>query len=129
MLKMKEMSITSVEPYHFLEFRHGPMSMVNSETLVTGFVSDSAGEQEVRVLRDMEQLGARTLAIIENRDNLGGWRPDHMIELSSGLNEWVRVPLYLPLMQLMAFHRSMAKGLDPDNPQHLSAVIELDEEL
>ena len=129
MLKMKEMSITYVEPYHFLEFRHGPMSMVSSETLVVGFVSDSAGEQEVRVLRDMEQLGARTLAIVESRDTLEGWQPDYLVELGSGLGEWVRVPLYLPLMQLMAFHRSMAKGLDPDNPQNLSAVIELDEEI
>ncbi len=27
-LKMKEMTLTHSEPFHFLEFRHGPMSMV-----------------------------------------------------------------------------------------------------
>jgi len=129
MLKMKEMSITYVEPYHFLEFRHGPMSMVNDATLVVGFVSDTAREHEIHVLRDMAGLGARTLALVENVDALGGWQPTHVIELCSGLDEWVRVPLCLPLMQLMAYHRSIAKGLDPDNPHHLSAVIELDEEV
>ena len=27
-LKMKEMSLSHSEPFHFMEFRHGPMSMV-----------------------------------------------------------------------------------------------------
>jgi len=128
MLKMKEMSITYVEPYHFLEFRHGPMSMVNDATLVTGFVSDTAQKAEVRVLKDMAQLGAQTLAVVDDVKALAGWQPSHRVELGSGLDDWVRVPLYLPLIQLMAYYRSMAKGLDPDNPQHLSAVIKLDEE-
>src|SRR5215213_10017404 len=30
-LKMKEMTLTHSEPFHFLEFRHGPMSMVNEK--------------------------------------------------------------------------------------------------
>jgi glutamine---fructose-6-phosphate transaminase (isomerizing) len=33
-LKMKEMSQTVTEPFHFLEFRHGPISMVDNHTLV-----------------------------------------------------------------------------------------------
>jgi glucosamine--fructose-6-phosphate aminotransferase (isomerizing) len=34
--------------------------------------------------------------------------------------------MYLPVLQLMAYHRSIAKGLNPDRPNNLTAVIKLD---
>ena len=39
-LKMKEMTLTHSEPFHFLEFRHGPMSMVNEKAVVVGMLSE-----------------------------------------------------------------------------------------
>lgn len=38
-LKLKEMTLTHSEPFHFLEFRHGPQSMVTESTLMVGLVS------------------------------------------------------------------------------------------
>ena len=32
-LKMKEMTLSHSEPFHFLEFRHGPQSMVTDKHL------------------------------------------------------------------------------------------------
>ena len=37
-LKMKEMTLTHSEPFHFLEFRHGPMSMVKENAVVVGIL-------------------------------------------------------------------------------------------
>jgi len=125
MLKTKEMSLSYAEAYHPLEFRHGPMSMVNEHTLVVGLFSDTGLAEELGVLEDMQKLGARTLALIEDGSAFSGWRPDHIIELRSGLSEWERGPLYLPVVQRMAYHRAMAKGLDPDRPHNLTAVVEL----
>jgi len=34
-------------------------------------------------------------------------------------------PLYLPFLQLLAYYRAVSKGLDPDHPIHLQAVVEL----
>ena len=41
-LKMKEMSLTHSEPFHFMEFRHGPMSMVTESTVIVGLRLGSA---------------------------------------------------------------------------------------
>lgn len=125
MLKAKEMSCSWVEAYHALEFRHGPMSLVTDKTLVVGLISDIASEAELKVLRDMKKLGARTLAILESAEikDLSGI--DDVIELNSGINEVDRTALYLPLMQWLAFYRSLEKGLDPDNPVNLSKVVYL----
>jgi glucosamine--fructose-6-phosphate aminotransferase (isomerizing) len=125
MLKTKEMSLSYAEAYHPLEFRHGPMSMLNRHTLVAGFLSDAGLAEELRVLEEMQRLGARILALVEDASVLTGWQADHVVELRSGLDEWERGPLYPPVIQRLAYHRAVAKGLDPDRPNNLRAVVEL----
>jgi len=115
-LKMKEMTLTHSEPFHFLEYRHGPKAMVTPSALVVGLLSDAQREQEEAVLKDMRLLGGRTLSIAESGAD---------VELDSGLSEIARSLLYLPIPQLIAFQRSVAKGLNPDQPENLTAVVEL----
>jgi glucosamine--fructose-6-phosphate aminotransferase (isomerizing) len=101
------------------------MSVVNERTLVIGFLSDTGLLKELDVLKHMQQLGARTLALIEDGARFTDWRADDVIELRSGLDEWERGPLYLPAIQRLAYHRALAKGLNPDRPRNLEAVVEL----
>ena len=116
-LKMKEMTLTHSEPFHFLEFRHGPMSMVNQDAVVVGLFSDENHVHEAKVLSEMKALGGKVLSLGE---------VDADIQFKSGIPESVRGVLYLPALQLMAFYRSVAKGLNPDKPNHLTAVVQLD---
>ncbi len=63
MLKMKEMSLSNSEGFHFLEFRHGPMSMANEQALVIGLIGNKNRMHEQRVLTEMSALGAVTLGL------------------------------------------------------------------
>jgi len=96
--------------------------MVDETALVVGLVSDSAREHEVAVLKEVRELGARTLALAESADQSD---VDHLVCLDSGLPELAREVLYLPVLQLLAYCRAIAKGLDPDRPTHLDAVVRL----
>ncbi len=58
-LKMKEMTLTHSEPFHTLEFRHGPMSMVNEHAVVVGLLSDVNRVHEAKVLSEMKMLGGQ----------------------------------------------------------------------
>ena len=116
-LKMKEMTLTHSEPFHFLEFRHGPMSMVNEEAVVVGMLSDANRVHEEKVLSEMKRLGGTVASLGESEAD---------VCFESGIPECVRGVLYLPVLQLMAFHRSLAKGLNPDSPNNLTAVVKLD---
>jgi glucosamine--fructose-6-phosphate aminotransferase (isomerizing) len=116
-LKMKEMTLTHSEPFHFLEFRHGPMSMVDQSAVVVGLLSDANWSYETKVLEEMEALGGMALSLGEK---------DADISFESGVPESVRGVLYLPVLQLVAFYRSVAKGLNPDRPNHLTSVVQLD---
>ncbi|HEY4721481.1 MAG TPA: SIS domain-containing protein, partial [Anaerolineae bacterium] len=122
MLKMKEMSLSSSEAFHFMECRHGPKSVVAPGTLIVGLMSDAARAHEAAVLAEMRDLGASVLALAESSDGL---TVDHVVEFKSGLDECARSVLALPPLQLMAYHRAMSKGLDPDRPTNLEAVVRL----
>jgi glucosamine--fructose-6-phosphate aminotransferase (isomerizing) len=115
-LKMKEMTLTHSEPFHFLEFRHGPMSMVNQNAVVVGMLSESNLGHEKAVLNEMQTLGGKTVALAEAGAD---------ISFESQIPESARGVLYLPVLQLMAFYRSLAKGLNPDRPKNLTAVVQL----
>jgi glucosamine--fructose-6-phosphate aminotransferase (isomerizing) len=115
-LKMKEMSLSHSEPFHFLEFRHGPKSMVTKSSLVVGLQSSVNEEREAAVLEDVKALGGRVLEIAEAGNS---------VQFKSGLDEAIRNVLYLPVGQMIAYERSLSKGLNPDLPNNLDAVVKL----
>jgi glutamine---fructose-6-phosphate transaminase (isomerizing) len=115
-LKMKEMSLTHSEPFHFMEFRHGPKSMVTPSALVIGLLSAENGANERAVLEDVKALGGRVFALAETGADV--W-------FESGLEEAIQNVLYLPIGQMIAFERSMSKGLNPDRPTNLDSVVKL----
>ncbi len=127
MIKTKELTLSWAEAYHPLEFRHGPMSIIDKSALVISLISDSGYEAERRVLKDMKALGATTMAILEDVKDADWSCADYVVELHSHLDEWQRTALYLPLVQWIAYYRSLRKGLDPDQPTNLSMVVELSE--
>ena len=124
MLKMKEMSLSYSEAYHFMEFRHGPKSMVNDQSLVIGLLSDQARDYEISVLSEIKSLGARIFGLAEDAKGMDSIADESLI-FDSGLPEHLRGVLYLPALQWLAYARSMHKGLNPDAPQNLDAVVRL----
>ncbi len=125
MLKMKEMSLTYSEAFHEMEFRHGPMSMVDEESLMVGLIGDSTKDQGYAVLREMRAKNARTLGLLDGDGALPPDTLDETILFKSRLPELWRAPLYLPVLQLIAYERALHKGLNPDRPTNLSAVVVL----
>ena len=117
-LKLKEMTLSHSEPFHFMEFRHGPQSMVTDQTLIVGLLSDENRAAEATVLDEMRQRGAQVLSIGET---------DAVVTFESGVPEAIRGALYPPIGQLMAFERALMRGLDPDHPHNLTAVVHLDQ--
>jgi fructoselysine-6-P-deglycase FrlB-like protein len=95
-LKFREAGQAWAEAYPAMEYRHGPISVAGAGTLVW-FVGDADPDLN----RDIRTTGASIVA-----------RPiDPMAELVS--------------LQRAAVALAEAKGLDPDNPQHLTRSVVL----
>lgn len=115
-LKMKEMSISDSEPFHFLEFRHGPQTMVNARSLVVGLVSEPNFDREMAVLEDVRKLGGRALSIGQRGCD---------VSFDAPAGALARDLLYLPAGQSLALAHALSKGLNPDAPHNLSAWVRL----
>jgi glutamine---fructose-6-phosphate transaminase (isomerizing) len=118
-LKMKEMALSHAEPFHFLEFRHGPKSMITPGALVVGLLSRTHHESEGKVLDEMSAMGAQILSLGDNAQ--------HTVAFRSGMSETACNLLYLPVGQLLAYERALYGGHDPDRPKNLDTVVRLDE--
>ena len=124
-LKVMESSSSYAQFFHTLEFRHGPKSIVGPDTVVTALLSESAFDAEVAVLREMKELGSRTLAIANLATPDLRQFADLVIELDLPVPELARMIVYVVWGQLLGSYRGLEKGLDPDNPRNLSRVVTL----
>jgi glutamine---fructose-6-phosphate transaminase (isomerizing) len=113
-LKMKEISLSHSEPFHFLEFRHGPKSMVIPSTLLLGLRSTVNASYEEAVLSDVRGLGVHTLVMGES---------EVTVSFEAGLEEVICNVLYVPFGQMFAFERAMAKGLNTDRHINIDSVV------
>jgi glucosamine--fructose-6-phosphate aminotransferase (isomerizing) len=125
-LKFKEMVLLPSDSYVTLDFRHGPMSNVDPQMLVTLLVSDAGKEYELSVARKMKQLGGKLFVLCERGGAEFEECADYMLELKSGLGDGMRNVLYMPSIQFMAYERSLSRGQDPDNPKNLYYYVELE---
>ncbi|MEN3203702.1 MAG: SIS domain-containing protein [Atribacterota bacterium] len=122
-LKLKEMSLTPTETFHFLEFRHGPKSIVDESTLLVALTSQSAFDMEKEVLLEMVRLGATVLHL--GFESLSSPKAVEILYDAKSVD-----PLFVPFLdvaflQLLGYFRAKEKGLDPDNPKNLTKVVVL----
>lgn len=121
-LKLKEMTQGTCEAYNPLEFRHGPISIVDEQTLTILFEGQREQAYIADVERDLKQHGAHVVAI-------GPHQPgsvDDGLVVGPGFSDLARCLLYLPFAQLLGYYRALAMGLDPDRPRNLNSVVVLD---
>lgn len=126
MLKVKEMSCSYGQCFHTLEFRHGPKAIVGPKTLVTFLLSETGFEAEREVLEEVKRLGGTTLVVANSATNLARHAADFLVELQLGVPEYARLGPYVFTGQLLGLFTGLKKGLDPDQPRHLSRVVVLE---
>ena len=125
-LKMTEMSCSYAQPYHTLEFRHGPKSIVAPETCLTFLLSEAGMQAESEVLVEMKELGGTIVAICNRATEPVRRAADFLFELQADAPELVLTAPFLVLPQLLGFHTGVKKGFNPDEPKNLSRVVILD---
>lgn len=122
-LKVMESSSSYAQYFHTLEFRHGPKSIIDDRALVIGLIGNESEAEEVRVLQEMKELGASTIAIVCHETPAIRKAADLVIDLSSSLPSLSLLIAYVVWGQLLGSFVGLAKGLNPDEPVNLSRVV------
>lgn len=120
-LKLKELGQVFADPYSAADFRHGPIALVQPgipALVVAPEGAPAAGQADL--LRDLRDGGIDTLVVsdVDETRALGRWS----IPIPAGVPEWLRPVVSIIPAQLFAYHVTRARGLDPDDPRHLSKV-------
>ncbi len=125
-LKIGEMTLSLSQSYHSLEYRHGPMSTAGERTLIVVLCSQAGRELEQDLVRDLKKLGAKILLMGDVATTAKLNEVDYKVTVPADYGDLLTAFLYLPLLQLLGYFRARRKGLNPDSPKNLTAVVKLD---
>ncbi|KOO51114.1 SIS domain-containing protein [Viridibacillus arvi] len=121
-LKLKEMTQTECESYSNLEFRHGPISIVDETTVVILMTQLETADYDQALVKDIQKLGGCVLTIGTTPE---GFEADHIIKLTDEISDLNRHGMYVPYLQLLAYQRAIHLGYNPDKPRNLTQVVKL----
>lgn len=124
MNKIKEMGLANSEAYYNLEYRHGPMSLVDENTLIVSLCHSKTKESDAELLKQMKTYGATTVAIGENISKCST-DADYTLDLNYGYNDDQYAALIGFIGQFIGYYVAEQKGLDADSPRHLTQAIVL----
>lgn len=111
----------------YLGVRHGPLSAVDDETLVVGFLSGDRRRRayELDLLREVEDKGlaGRIVAVWPgDAPQAGGFDVSLSLGLAPGFDDLHRPPLDVVFGQLFGLFNSLEQGLKPDTPSPKGAI-------
>jgi len=122
-LKLKEISYIHAEGYPAGEMKHGPIALIDEEVPVVVLVPKSSAFD--KTLSNMEEViarGGRVIALCSEGDTEVGTRAETIIEIPN-LNEDLDPLLLSVPLQLLAYHISVLKGTDVDQPRNLAKSV------
>ena len=122
MNKMKEMSLSNSEAYYTLEYRHGPMSLVDDKTMIILLANEATTDGDAKLLTQMKEYGAVTLAI-GNTASEDFKDADYTLDMNYGYDSLQNAAMIGFIGQLMGYYMAEQKGLNADTPRHLSQAI------
>jgi glucosamine--fructose-6-phosphate aminotransferase (isomerizing) len=115
-LSLLEMAQIPTLTYYTLDVRHGPVVGIDAQTLVVLIGSLEGRQWEEDLLRDLARLKAAVYRVSADMPVLRG----------TGLHSDAAMGLVASVtLQMLAYRRAVAQGLNPDRPVDLTSWIDL----
>ena len=121
-LKLKEISYIHAEAYPAGELKHGPLALVDEEMHVIAVAPNDALLEKVK--SNLHEVSARGGQLVVFADDKGQWTENGAKLLAvPTCGEWIAPIIYTLPLQLLAYHVSVAKGTDVDQPRNLAKSV------
>ena len=120
-LKLKEISYIHSEPYAGGELKHGPIALIEKDTVVISVSTNEYLKPKMDSnVKEVVTRGAYVLGILNEKfSNMGYDDVFYIPDIDEMLSPIISV---IPL-QLIAYYVSTAKGLDVDKPRNLAKSV------
>ncbi len=123
-LKIKEITYSHCEGIYSSEFKHGPLSIIDPGYPVIYVTSKEDSHMIISHMNEVSCRHGRVICISEDDKGLRHNSHD-FIAVPKG-HELFAPALNVVAVQLLAYHWSVKKGVDPDYPRNLSKTITVD---
>lgn len=114
-LKLMEMSQVMTQAFHPLEYRHGPISLVDGKTAVVMLYSSDQREAEIKLVSELKEKGAVVIGL--------GGPGDVEFPVDADLS--LTGLVLLPALQVLGERAAQARQIDTGSPRHLTKVVKL----
>lgn len=125
-LKALEMTAGLVAPMAetYLGLRHGPMSFIEADTPVICFLSSDPAVRryETDLVAELVAKRIGQPFAVGGMDTPGGLFQAKVRTGAEELPDWMRTAFDIVFAQMLGYHMSLARGLDPDNPSPGSVI-------
>ena len=121
-LKLKEVSYMHSEAFAAGELKHGPIALIDPQTLVVAIASepklyDKIGSNMVEV----KARGATVLVITQDEEAFKG-KTDQVFKIPECSSTLASILTVIPA-QLLAYYCAILRGFDPDKPRNLAKSV------
>ncbi len=114
-LKLMEMSQLMTQAFHPLEYRHGPISLVDEKTAAIMLYSTDQKQAEAKLVGELREKGAVVIGIGGPGD----------LELPVDVDLSLAGLVVLPALQILGERAAQARQIDTVSPRHLTKVVTL----
>ena len=123
-LKLKEITYAHCEGIFSSEFKHGPLSAVRDGYPVVFITAPGDEAMMINHVNEVTTRGGRAIAIAAEHQALRANVHDYLVVPEA--DRFVSPILATVPAQLVAYHMSVARGIDPDFPRNLSKTLTVD---
>ena len=122
-LKMKEISYIHSEAYAAGELKHGPIALIEENTLVAAVVTqDDLFQKTLSNIVEVKSRGAFVLAVTNEGNTTIEKAADYVIYIPQTNHFFANSLAIIPL-QLFSYYVSVGKGFDVDKPRNLAKSV------
>jgi glucosamine--fructose-6-phosphate aminotransferase (isomerizing) len=123
-LKLKEITYAHCEGIFSSEFKHGPLSAVHDGYPVIFITAPGDEMMMINHVNEVTVRGGRSIAIATEHSALRSNVHEYLVVRDVDRYLW---PILATVpAQLVAYHMSVARGIDPDFPRNLSKTLTVD---
>jgi glucosamine--fructose-6-phosphate aminotransferase (isomerizing) len=123
-LKLKEITYAHCEGMFSSEFKHGPLSAVHDGYPVLFVTAPGDEMMMINHVNEVTTRGGRAIALAAQHPALQTNVHDYLVLPDS--DRFLTPILATVPAQLVAYHMSVARGIDPDFPRNLSKTLTVD---
>ncbi|RAP51525.1 MAG: glutamine--fructose-6-phosphate transaminase (isomerizing) [Methanosphaera sp. rholeuAM270] len=122
-LKLKEITYIHAEGYPAGELKHGPLALIDDGIPVVGILPP--GPSYPKTYNNLQEIRARGahMIILASEDDEKISDVEDTLRFKEEIDEIIAPLIYIIDLQLLSYHISVEKDIDPDKPKNLAKSV------